>query len=57
MWEIADQLLLLKRDMETSFFAAQTMQRKIRHSFYELPQENHEVSNCGVAWLAQVVSS
>ena len=43
MWEIADKLLLLKRDVETSFFAAQTMQYKIRRNFHELPQESHEV--------------
>lgn len=44
MWEIADQLLLLKRDVETSYFAAQTMQNKIRYSFDELPEDTHKVS-------------
>lgn len=43
-WEVADQLLLLKRDMETSYFAAQTMQSKIRFSFEELPPDTHVVS-------------
>lgn len=43
-WEIADRLLLLKRDTETSYFAAQTMQTKIRLSFDELPSETHHVS-------------
>ncbi|KAL5518065.1 hypothetical protein EMCRGX_G003737 [Ephydatia muelleri] len=42
-WEIADRLLLLKRDTETSYFAAQTMQTKIRLSFDELPSETHHV--------------
>lgn len=40
-WEVADQLLLLKRNMETSYFAAQTMQSKVRFSFNELPAETH----------------
>jgi len=43
-WEVADQLLLLKRDMETSYFASQTMQSKIRFSFEELPPDTHVVS-------------
>ena len=43
-WEIADQLLLLKRDMVTSHFAAQTMQNKVRFSFEELPQQTHVVN-------------
>ncbi len=47
MWEIADKLLQLKRDVHTSFFAAQTMQQKIRHCFHELPQDTHQV-NCGI---------
>lgn len=40
-WEVADQLLLLKRDTETSYFGAQTMQTKIRLSFDELPPKTH----------------
>ena len=44
-WEVADQLLLLKRDMETSYFAAQTMQSKVRFSFEELPSDTHVVSH------------
>lgn len=43
-WEIADQLLLLKRDIETSYFGAQTMQKKVRFSFDELPKDLHVVS-------------
>lgn len=42
-WEIADQLLLLRRDVETSYFAAQTMQNKVRFSFEELPKDVHKV--------------
>lgn len=30
--------------METSYFAAQTMQNKVRHSFDELPENVHKVS-------------
>ena len=34
-WEIADQLLLLNFDVESSYFAAQTMQSKVcRGSIY-----------------------
>ncbi|KAF5888724.1 transportin-3 [Clarias magur] len=40
-WEIADQLLQLKQDVESCYFAAQTMKVKIQTSFYELPQETH----------------
>ncbi len=43
-WEVADQLLLLKRDIETSYFAAQTMHSKVRFSFEELPPDTHVVS-------------
>lgn len=43
-WEVADQLLVLQRDIETSYFAAQTMQSKIRHCFAELPEDTHTVS-------------
>ncbi|MGH0114663.1 UNVERIFIED_CONTAM: hypothetical protein FKN15_031805 [Acipenser sinensis] len=40
-WEIADQLLQLKQDVESCYFAAQTMKMKIQTSFYELPAETH----------------
>uniref|UniRef100_A0A8B9JX44 Transportin-3 n=1 Tax=Astyanax mexicanus TaxID=7994 RepID=A0A8B9JX44_ASTMX len=40
-WEISDQLLQLKQDVESCYFAAQTMKMKIQTSFYELPQETH----------------
>lgn len=30
-----------KHDMESCYFAAQTMRSKIQHSFYELPPESH----------------
>ena len=30
--------------METSYFAAQTMQNKVRYSFDELPENVHKVS-------------
>ncbi len=40
-WEIADQLLQLKQDVESCYFAAQTMKVKIQTSFYELPPETH----------------
>ena len=40
-WEISDQLLQLKQDVESCYFAAQTMKMKIQTSFYELPQDTH----------------
>uniref|UniRef100_A0A8C9R4F9 Transportin-3 n=1 Tax=Scleropages formosus TaxID=113540 RepID=A0A8C9R4F9_SCLFO len=40
-WEISDQLLQLKQDVESCYFAAQTMKMKIQTSFYELPAETH----------------
>uniref|UniRef100_A0A6Q2Y1G4 Uncharacterized protein n=1 Tax=Esox lucius TaxID=8010 RepID=A0A6Q2Y1G4_ESOLU len=40
-WEMADQLLQLKQDVESCYFAAQTMKMKIQTSFYELPPETH----------------
>ncbi|XP_048839327.1 transportin-3 [Brienomyrus brachyistius] len=40
-WEISDQLLQLKQDVESCYFAAQTMKMKIQTSFYELPADTH----------------
>ncbi|XP_056311784.1 transportin-3 isoform X2 [Danio aesculapii] len=40
-WEISDQLLQLKQDIESCYFAAQTMKMKIQTSFYELPPDTH----------------
>uniref|UniRef100_A0A8C7R6W5 Transportin-3 n=1 Tax=Oncorhynchus mykiss TaxID=8022 RepID=A0A8C7R6W5_ONCMY len=40
-WELADQLLQLKQDVESCYFAAQTMKMKIQMSFFELPPETH----------------
>ena len=40
-WEVADQLLQMKQDVESCYFAAQTMKMKIQTSFYELPPETH----------------
>lgn len=40
-WQIADELLQQKRDMESCFFAAQTMRNKIQYSFHELPDDAH----------------
>ncbi len=48
-WEVADQLLLLNRDIVTSQFAAQTMQSKVRYAFHELPPNTHTVS--AHAWV------
>lgn len=41
-WTIADQLLLRKLDVETCYFAAQTMRSKIQSNFHELPNDSHE---------------
>ncbi|XP_048864276.1 transportin-3-like isoform X2 [Brienomyrus brachyistius] len=40
-WEISDQLLQLQQDVESCYFAAQTMKMKIQTSFYELPAETY----------------
>ncbi|XP_053693018.1 transportin-3 isoform X1 [Sabethes cyaneus] len=41
-WEIADQLLQQKYDLNSCTFAAQTMRNKIQNSFHELPESAHE---------------
>lgn len=38
---MADELLHLKRDIESCYFAAQTMRTKIHQNFYELPLDVH----------------
>lgn len=40
-WKIADEMLHEKRNIESCYFAAQTMRTKIQFSFHELPQEAH----------------
>ena len=40
-WTISDQLLQRQLDVETCYFAAQTMRSKIQYSFHELPAEAH----------------
>lgn len=40
-WSIADELLQQKRDLESCYFAAQTIRNKIQNSFHELPDESH----------------
>ena len=40
-WTISDQLLQRQLDVETCYFAAQTMRSKIQYSFHELPPEAH----------------
>ncbi|XP_018572626.1 transportin-3 [Anoplophora glabripennis] len=40
-WTVADELLHMKRDVESCYFAAQTMRTKIHQSFHELPPEVH----------------
>ena len=40
-WTISDQLLQRQLDVETCYFAAQTMRSKIQYSFHELPSEAH----------------
>ncbi|XP_071476765.1 LOW QUALITY PROTEIN: transportin-3-like [Diadema antillarum] len=42
-WEISDQLLQMKQDVETCYFAAQTMRTKIQYAFHELPVESHNM--------------
>ncbi|XP_048516795.1 transportin-3 [Dendroctonus ponderosae] len=40
-WTVADELLHQKPDLESCYFAAQTMRTKIHQSFHELPLEVH----------------
>ena len=40
-WTISDQLLQRNGDVETCYFAAQTMRTKIQYSFHELPPSSH----------------
>lgn len=41
-WEIADQLLRLNINVETSYFAAQTMRTKVQYYFYELQPAQYQ---------------
>lgn len=38
-WKVADELLLRKENVESCYFAAQTLRIKLQHSFAELPAE------------------
>lgn len=40
-WRIADELLQQNVDLESCYFAAQTMRTKIQYVFHELPPESH----------------
>ncbi|KAF4521283.1 hypothetical protein B566_EDAN002287, partial [Ephemera danica] len=40
-WKIADELLHQKKDVESCYFAAQTMRTKVQMHFHELPVESH----------------
>ncbi|XP_029646320.1 transportin-3 [Octopus sinensis] len=40
-WQVADQLLTVNRDLESCYFAAQTMRTKIQCFFHELPASSH----------------
>ncbi|XP_015793421.1 transportin-3 [Tetranychus urticae] len=40
-WEIADQLLIRRSDVETCYFAAQTLRMKLQNSFSELPPDSY----------------
>ena len=41
-WKISNELLQQQHDLESCYFAAQTMRSKIQLSFHELPVEVHE---------------
>ncbi|XP_070539739.1 transportin-3-like [Ptychodera flava] len=40
-WQMADQLMRLSQNVESSYFAAQTMRTKIQYAFHELPADSH----------------
>ncbi|KAJ0175870.1 hypothetical protein K1T71_009029 [Dendrolimus kikuchii] len=39
-WKIADELLQQKKDLNSCYFAAQTMRSKVQHNLSELPSES-----------------
>ncbi|XP_018654629.1 putative transportin [Schistosoma mansoni] len=41
-WQISDQLLYMNRDLNSCYFGAQTIRKKIQCHFTELPGESHE---------------
>jgi transportin-3 len=41
-WKIADAMLHEKKDLESCYFAAQTMRTKVQLNFNELPKESHD---------------
>ncbi|GAB6030207.1 Transportin-3 [Chamberlinius hualienensis] len=41
-WKVADELLQRRLDVESCYFAAQTMRTKIQYAFHELPESAHE---------------
>lgn len=54
-WTIADELLHQKKDLQSCYFAAQTMRSKIQHSFHELPQDAHDsLRNSLVEHISQI---
>jgi hypothetical protein len=53
-WQVADGCLQQKISKEVSFFAAQTMRRKIQSYFHELPAESH--AQLRASLLAQLQS-
>ncbi|KAK6636318.1 hypothetical protein RUM43_009977 [Polyplax serrata] len=54
-WKIADEMLQEKRDLESYYFAAQTMRTKIQYSFHELPPETHiSLRDSLIQYLEQV---
>lgn len=40
-WKLADELLQQSINLDSSYFAAQTMRTKIRYAFHELPLDSH----------------
>ncbi|KAH8864262.1 Transportin-3 [Schistosoma japonicum] len=41
-WQISDQLLYMNRDLNSCYFGAQTIRKKIQCHFTELPAESHD---------------
>lgn len=57
-WTTADELLHLKRDIESCYFAAQTMRTKIHQCFHELPTDVHvSLRNSLLEHLSQINES
>ncbi|KAI1287085.1 Transportin-3 [Halotydeus destructor] len=55
-WKIADDLLIARFDVESCYFAAQTLRSKIQNSFHELPVESYSSLKDSIIHHLQVIN-